>query len=52
MASTAKIHIPLARLKSTLASFRKLRILVVGDLMLDEFIYGRVSRISPKPQYL
>jgi len=24
------------------------RILVVGDLMLDEFIWGRVSRISPE----
>jgi rfaE bifunctional protein kinase chain/domain len=24
------------------------RVLVVGDLMLDEFIYGRVSRISPE----
>ena len=48
MASYAKTHLPLGRLKSTLASFRKLRVLVVGDLMLDEFIYGRVSRISPE----
>ena len=24
------------------------RVLVIGDLMLDEFIYGRVSRISPE----
>ena len=25
------------------------RVLVVGDLMLDQFIWGRVSRISPEP---
>src|SRR5690349_4560787 len=28
--------------------FRSQRILVMGDLMLDEFIWGRVSRISPE----
>ncbi|HEX9780919.1 MAG TPA: D-glycero-beta-D-manno-heptose-7-phosphate kinase [bacterium] len=28
--------------------FPKSRILVLGDLMLDEFIWGRVSRISPE----
>ena len=31
-----------------LARFRSKRILVIGDLMLDEFIWGRVSRISPE----
>ena len=31
-----------------LASFRDKHILVVGDLMLDEFVWGRVSRISPE----
>lgn len=30
------------------ARFSKLRLLVVGDLMLDEFIWGKVSRISPE----
>jgi len=30
------------------ARFRDLRLLVVGDLMLDEFIWGKVSRISPE----
>ena len=48
MASSTKTQISIARLRSTLTGFRKLRILVVGDLMLDEFIYGRVSRISPE----
>lgn len=31
-----------------LAGFRSKRILVIGDLMLDEFIWGAVSRISPE----
>lgn len=42
------VHLSPAKLKAALARFRRLRILVVGDLMLDEFIYGRVSRISPE----
>src|SRR5579872_141256 len=35
----------LARIVSRFASQR---ILVIGDLMLDEFIWGKVSRISPE----
>ena len=31
-----------------LAKFRRSRILVVGDLMLDRFIWGEVERISPE----
>jgi len=31
-----------------LTGFRQARILVVGDVMLDCFLYGRVSRISPE----
>ena len=42
------VHLSPAKLRAALARFRLLRILVVGDLMLDEFIYGRVSRISPE----
>ena len=38
-------RLPLSRLLSRFASQR---ILVIGDLMLDEFIWGRVSRISPE----
>jgi D-glycero-beta-D-manno-heptose-7-phosphate kinase len=37
-----------ARLRTILAEFSRKRILVVGDLMLDEFIWGKVSRISPE----
>ena len=36
------------RLKELLAAFRRARVLVVGDVMLDEFVWGKVSRISPE----
>jgi D-glycero-beta-D-manno-heptose-7-phosphate kinase len=38
----------LHRLDQILDQFPSKRILVVGDLMLDEFVWGRVSRISPE----
>src|SRR6185437_4289231 len=31
-----------------IARFASQRVLVIGDLMLDEFIWGKVSRISPE----
>ncbi|MBI4518857.1 MAG: D-glycero-beta-D-manno-heptose-7-phosphate kinase [Deltaproteobacteria bacterium] len=31
-----------------LRSFAKVRVLVLGDLILDQFIWGRVERISPE----
>lgn len=37
-----------ARLESIVRQFPRKRILVVGDAMLDIFIRGRVSRISPE----
>lgn len=36
------------RLLSLLGRFRRSRVLVVGDLMLDRFIWGEVERISPE----
>jgi D-glycero-beta-D-manno-heptose-7-phosphate kinase len=36
------------RLSAVLAGFSEKRVLVVGDLMLDEFLWGKVSRISPE----
>ncbi|HEY6198533.1 MAG TPA: D-glycero-beta-D-manno-heptose-7-phosphate kinase [Candidatus Binatia bacterium] len=36
------------RLLALLAKFRRSRVLVVGDLMLDRFIWGEVERISPE----
>jgi D-beta-D-heptose 7-phosphate kinase/D-beta-D-heptose 1-phosphate adenosyltransferase len=38
----------LVRFNRLLAGFAGKRILVIGDLMLDEFVWGRVSRISPE----
>lgn len=38
----------LTRLDQILDQFPSKRVLVVGDLMLDEFVWGRVSRISPE----
>ncbi len=36
------------RLKGLLASLAGRRVLVVGDLMLDRYVWGRVERISPE----
>jgi len=38
----------LSRVRQLLAAARKTRVLVIGDVMLDQFIWGRVSRISPE----
>src|ERR1051326_7666231 len=37
-----------SRLKEILTRARSKRILVIGDLMLDEFVLGKVTRISPE----
>jgi D-beta-D-heptose 7-phosphate kinase/D-beta-D-heptose 1-phosphate adenosyltransferase len=37
-----------ARAKQILSAAQKTRVLVVGDVMLDQFIWGGVSRISPE----
>lgn len=40
--------VPFSRAKNIVADFHKAKVLVVGDLILDEFIWGNVSRISPE----
>ena len=35
-------------LATLIPKFPKAKVLVVGDLMLDEFVWGKVSRISPE----
>lgn len=40
--------LPTPRLRDLLDRFAGRRVLVIGDLMLDEFIWGRVARISPE----
>jgi len=37
-----------ARAREIVASFRDVAVLVAGDVMLDRFIVGRVSRMSPE----
>ena len=37
-----------ARVQKLFAAAARTRVLVVGDVMLDQFIWGRVSRISPE----
>ncbi len=34
--------------ENVLEHFSAKRVLVVGDVMLDRFVYGHVSRISPE----
>jgi len=36
------------RIQQLLETAKNLRLLVIGDVMLDEFVWGRVSRISPE----
>src|SRR2546430_8192244 len=37
-----------ARARQILTAARKTRVIVVGDAMLDHFIWGNVARISPE----
>ena len=37
-----------SRLKDSISRFPRAKVLVVGDLILDEFIWGSVTRISPE----
>ncbi len=41
-------NLDLARLVKIISDFDKARVLVIGDVMIDEFIWGKVSRISPE----
>ena len=42
------MHFSSARLTEIVAAFQHSKILVIGDLMLDEFLWGKVTRISPE----
>lgn len=35
-------------IKETLHSFQKLKVLIIGDVMLDRYLHGQVERISPE----
>lgn len=47
MADT-RVDIPPKRLREILESFAGRRVLVLGDVMLDRYLWGNVSRISPE----
>ena len=42
------MHFTSSRLTEILGAFSSRKILVIGDLMLDEFLWGKVTRISPE----
>jgi bifunctional ADP-heptose synthase (sugar kinase/adenylyltransferase) len=37
-----------ASLAESIEKFPKTRVLVIGDIIMDEYIWGEVSRISPE----
>ena len=41
-------RLPAARVRQILAGAHQTRVLVIGDAMLDHFIWGSVARISPE----
>ena len=45
---SATTHLSAQRVSTLLQAASKTRILVIGDVMLDQFLWGRVSRISPE----
>src|SRR6058998_1568989 len=45
---TKPIQISAARVRQLLNAARRARVLVIGDAMLDQFIWGNVARISPE----
>lgn len=48
MSTTAPLTLSVNRVEQLLAAAPRLRLLVVGDVMLDQFIWGTVTRISPE----
>ncbi len=42
------MNIEIAKLDRALNNFPNARVLVIGDIMVDEYIWGKVSRISPE----
>ena len=46
MAARARFEV--ARLRKLVRGFAELRLLVVGDVMLDEYLWGDVERVSPE----
>src|SRR3990170_4402595 len=43
-----KRYLSSKRAQTLIEKFRRARILVIGDLIMDHFIWGKVRRISPE----
>jgi D-beta-D-heptose 7-phosphate kinase/D-beta-D-heptose 1-phosphate adenosyltransferase len=41
-------EIPVSELAAAIRQFRRASVLVVGDAMLDRYVYGQVTRVSPE----
>jgi len=48
MPKTGKTNSELSKYLRMISDIRKSRILVIGDIMLDEYVWGATSRISPE----
>jgi len=48
MAAQAPGRLDLRRLERLVRGFGRVRLLVVGDVMLDEYLWGEVDRVSPE----
>ncbi|MDP7051189.1 MAG: carbohydrate kinase, partial [Verrucomicrobiota bacterium] len=44
----SKNTLSIPRVKRLLSAAAKSRVLVVGDVILDQFLWGKVKRISPE----
>ncbi len=42
------IPIDSQRIKTIISNFKKTKIIVIGDIMIDEYMWGEVNRISPE----
>lgn len=38
----------MSKLKDIIQSFQKLQVLIIGDVMIDAYVFGKVHRISPE----
>jgi len=43
-----QVRIPRQRVEAALSRFQGQRVVVLGDLMLDRYLWGSVRRISPE----
>ncbi len=48
MPERSRMHFEARRLKDCIRSFKELELMVVGDVMLDEYLWGDVERVSPE----